>query len=71
MIDIKIEIDDEAKTAIIDGYVSGDKIIAMGNNCGNRWSIAMSTCLPSDIEKARLYVECLSKAFEEMEKISL
>ncbi len=48
----------------IDGYVGQTKAISL-SKYRNGWSVSGSSCLPSDIELALKYIECMNRAFRE------
>lgn len=68
MVDIYVDIDEEYKTIDISGFVGNQHVITLNARDGKKWTMAMSSCLPSDIDKARLYVECYEKAFKAMDE---
>ncbi len=49
----------------VTGYVDGREVIVLGNGVdGNDWKVDMSSALPSSIEKAAAYLECMRRTFE-------
>ena len=65
---IKIDVKTYGTTTRIVGFVNDDEVIGLSNQILGKWHTSASTCLPSDIKKAKQYVMCMNEAFEVAEK---
>lgn len=52
-------------------YSQTDEVIKLSTYGGKKWSVGCSSCLPSNIDKAREYLKAINAAFEAMDKIIL
>jgi hypothetical protein len=58
----------------VDGYCAhpswsnGDHVIGFNKRFG-KWSVGTSRCLPSDLESAKIILECFNKAFEKVKEL--
>lgn len=52
----------------IPGWRNEQSVISLIRN-RDRWIVGSSMAFPSDIEKARVIMECYNKAFETLDKI--
>lgn len=48
----------------VQGYVGTHEVMSMRSRpCGD-WMVCSSSCLPTDVDRAALYVECMRRVFE-------
>lgn len=65
---INVEIENDN---MVTGYVDGMEVIRIAKYQGlNNWSVGSSSCLPSDINKAKKYLSVMQSAFDEMAFLS-
>ncbi len=48
----------------VQGYVGTHEIMSMSSRPGGAWMVGSSSCLPADVQRAALYVECMRRVFE-------
>lgn len=48
----------------VEGYVGTHEVMSMSSRPGGAWMVGSSSCLPADVERAALYVECMRRVFE-------
>jgi len=53
----------------VEGFVDDYQVLKVNTVISDKWHTATSTCLPSDIEKAAEYVECMKQVFDTMANI--
>lgn len=46
------------------GYVDNHEVIHISDHIQRIWTVGSSCCLPSNIEMAQLYVECMAAVME-------
>lgn len=48
----------------VQGYVGAHEVMSMSSRPGGTWKVGSSSCLPADVGRAALYVECMRRVFE-------
>ena len=63
--------DDRSVTVYVyrEGYLYPFEVIKLAMYQGDKWSVGSSSCLPSDIDHAREYLEAMNAAFKVVDKI--
>ena len=54
----------------ITGWVDDNNVIVIGLHTTRQPTVMMSSCLPSDIEMAEEYVNCMKMAFTKYKRIT-
>ncbi|MBK6616296.1 hypothetical protein [Ottowia sp.] len=44
------------------GMVGTHEVITLSNSAGGVWTVGSSSCLPTDIQRAGLFIECMQRA---------
>ncbi len=65
---IRVELGKISGGMSVVGYVEKESIVSFHYYDGG-WTTGGSSCLPSNIEKAKLYVECYSQAMAKVQEI--
>lgn len=47
----------------------GEDCVIGFNKMFGKWSVGTSRCLPSDLESAKIILECFNKAFEKVKEL--
>lgn len=45
------------------GLVGTHEVITLSNSAGGVWTVGSSSCLPTDIHRAALFVDCMQRAY--------
>lgn len=54
----------QGDTTELRGYVGKNNIIILGKSSDGKWTVDMSTCLPGDLAKAAIHLECMKHTFD-------
>ena len=68
---VRTEIYQQDKSWVVEGYVDNREIMVVNNKVQGVWGVASSTCLPFDVELAKLYTVCEYKVFALVEGLQL
>lgn len=64
-------VQDRGCYTMIQGFVNGKEVISLSNNIHGQWHTSMSSCLPSNIELAKVYVDVYHQIFEHLERMKV
>lgn len=69
MITIKLEKSPNRPPTAIEGFVDNQQIVKVSDVISGKWHTATSTCLPSNINAAREYIDCMVQVFEKLDEV--
>lgn len=50
-------------TTRVTGFVGTNEVISLNNGVADVWRVSGRSCLPSDLQEAALYLECMQRCF--------
>lgn len=67
MDDIRIDVNSFEND--VRGYVGRYEVMSMNSRIQGEWMVGSSSCLPTNLNRARLYLECMRRVFEKVDQL--